>query len=262
MVFDTPVPFREAVRQLAAKKLIPTSMTSQQLQQVNKEIMRRSFTSAQTTIEGLLERYKKGVMSIINPEQVAREGAEFPVTEGFNPASLRGFVKDYLGEIGYTPNEEEEGSITDLSSDKRIDLVVKTNVQLAHGAGRFIQQNNDADVVDLWPALELVRFESREHPRDWEHRWTIAAQVAGDAVAAGILDKTGRMVALKSSGIWQALGDAPDGLGNPYPPFAFNSGMWTEEIDRQEAEELGLLESGEKAEPAEFDLSSLFGGAE
>lgn len=263
MEFDTPIPFREAVKQMAARNVMPTSLTSAELSQVNKEIMRTTFTSAQTTLEALLDAYKKGIESIINPAQVAREGAEQMVTEGFNPASLRAFVKEYLGSISYKPAEGEEGTIKDLSSDGRINLVIKTNTELAHGAGRFVQQNADQDVVDAWPGLELVRYEERAKERDWEQRWRIAAQVAGDPDAAAALELHGRMAALKSSGIWQALGDGAGGyddvLGNPFPPFAFNSGMWTDEVDREDATKLGLLEEGEKAEPANFDLGSLFG---
>jgi hypothetical protein len=263
MDFTQPVSFREAVKQLAAKKVMPTELTSAELAQLNREVMRTSFTSAQTTIEGLLDRYKAGIESIVNPEQVLREGAEQTVTEGHNPATLRTFIKDYLNSISYKPAEGEEGTLKDLSSDKRINLVVKTNVQLAHGAGRFIQENADPDVVDLWPALEFVRFEDRKEPRDWEHRWRIAARTVGDVDAARCLEMEGRMCALKDSEIWQALGDGAGGyvdtLGNPYPPFAFNSGMWTEEVSREEAEGLGLLDKGEKAEPADFDLASLFG---
>lgn len=261
MTFDAPIEFREAVSQLAARKLMPTSLTSAELSQLNKQILRKSFTSAQTTLEGLLERYKAGVESIINPQQVLREGEELTVTEGYNPATLRTFIKDYLREISYEPEEGKEGGIQDLSSNGRINLVIKTNVELQHGAGRFIQQNANEDVVDLWPALELVRFEEREEPRDWEQRWKIASQVANDPGAARVLEETGRMVALKSSGIWQALGDGAGGyldtLGNPFPPFAFNSGMWTEEVDRAESIELGLIGEEEEAAPASFDLGSL-----
>ena len=83
---------------------------------------------------------------------------------------------------------------------------------------------------------------------------------------SGALGLHGRMAALKSSGIWRALGDGEGGfndtLGNPYPPFAFRSGMWTVELDRGEAEELGLLAEGEAAAAADFDLAELFAGAE
>ena len=53
------------------------------------------------------------------------------------------------------------------------------------------------------------------------------------------------MIALKNSDIWDRLGDSttfPDALGNPYPPFAFNSGMGVEDISRAEAERLGVIE--------------------
>ena len=69
------------------------------------------------------------------------------------------------------------------------------------------------------------------------------------------------MVALKSSGIWEALGDGAGGyddtLGNPYPPFAFNSGMWTQDVSRADCESLGLLGSTEKAKAPEFDFANL-----
>lgn len=268
MIFDAPVPFREAVKIAAGKKVMPTSLTSAELSQLNKGILRSSMTSAQTTIEGLLDRYKSGVLGIVKPEQATRvleDGTTTTVTEGFNPAKLRAFIKGYLERITYQAPAGKEGTIEDLSSDGRINLVVKTNVELAQGAGKFVQGNLDEDVIDLWPAWELVRYEERDQPRDWEQRWRIAAQVASDVDAARVLEEEGRMVALKSSGIWDELGDGAGGyldtLGNPYPPFAFNSGMWTEDVSRDEAEELGLLDKGEKAEGAEFDFASLFGAA-
>jgi hypothetical protein len=75
------------------------------------------------------------------------------------------------------------------------------------------------------------------------------------------LEDNGRMVARKDSPIWDSLGDSDlfdDGLDNPFPPFAFNSGMWTEEISRDEAVELGLIDEGDKVEPQELNLESLF----
>jgi hypothetical protein len=62
------------------------------------------------------------------------------------------------------------------------------------------------------------------------------------------------MVARKDSGVWQALGDGAggydsDALHNPYPPFAFNSGMDVQDVDRQDAVELGLLEEDDQVVP-------------
>ena len=256
------LPFFEAVANLKGKGLLPTSLGSAELRQIDSAIKRQSIFSARTTIESYLADIKRTVESVINPQQVTREGADQTVTEGFNPATARQELRRQLAELGYQPAEEDAGMIKDLSSDARIDLVVKTNTELAQGAGAFIKQNSDPDGVDLYPALELYRLEDKQQPRNWEQRWRICAQVVGEVDAARVLEETGRMVALKSSPIWQALGDGEDGsmdtLGNPYPPFAFNSGMWTEEIDRAEAEQLGLLDKGEAAEPAALDVASLF----
>lgn len=70
------------------------------------------------------------------------------------------------------------------------------------------------------------------------------------------------MVALKNSGVWEALGDGAGGyedtLGNSFPPFAFNSGMDCDEVSYQECVELGLLEEGEEVEGADIDPEDLF----
>ena len=267
MTFDTPVSFAEAVKHLAAQGLMPTGLDSAGIRQLDAELRRQSLFSAKTLSEGLLGRYRDVIGSIVDPQQVQREGETQTVTEGYNPATARAAIKEFLGREGYVPEAGTEGTIQDLGSSNRINLVVKTNVQLAHGAGRFVQQNADADVVDLWPALEFVRFEGRKEPRNWDGMnglWEQACRRAGDMDALRVFGETGRMCALKSSGVWAELGNSEyvqGGLDNPFPPFALGSGMGTEEMSREETEEVGLLDKGEKAEPAEFDLATLFGEA-
>ena len=52
------------------------------------------------------------------------------------------------------------------------------------------------------------------------------------------------MVARKDSPVWDKIGDGAGGyrdtLGNPYPPFAFNSGMDWEDVDIDTADGLGI----------------------
>lgn len=251
-----------AIAALQKKGLLPTTLDSAQIKQIAAALRRQSVFSAETTSTYYLQQIKDTVESLINPKQVLREGETQTVTEGFNPATARASLRDVLKKLGYSAAPDIKGSIKDLSSDARLNLVVKTNRELAQGAGHFIAQNADPEVVDEYPALELVRFEDRKEHRDWEQRWRIASQVANDPKAAAALELGGRMVALKSSDIWEELGAGAGGytdtLDNPFPPFAFNSGMWTQEVSRKEAEELGLLEPGEAVEPASLDLASLF----
>ena len=59
------------------------------------------------------------------------------------------------------------------------------------------------------------------------------------------------MVALKTSPIWAALGNGAGGyrdtLGNPFPPFAYGSGLAWADVSRDEAIELGLISSSDAA---------------
>jgi hypothetical protein len=266
MLFDGPVSLTEAVRVMLAKKILPTALDSAGIRSLDAGLRRQSVLSAKTTNAFVLGKYKDVIESILNPKSESESESGRARTVGYNPATGREKIRNFLRSMGYAPTEGEEGSITDLSSDARINLVIDTNVKMAQGAGAFIRQN-DAGVVDEWPALELVRFEDREKPRNWGEttfgsRWMLAAQSCGDIDAAKVFEKTGRMVALKSSAIWQALGDGAGGfddtLGNPFPPFAFNSGMNTLEVSRKEAVEFGLIEPGEQAGPAPLDLTELF----
>ena len=265
------LPFKEAVANLQKKGLLPTTLSSAQIRQLDGALKRQSVFSARTTIDGYLGEIKKTVASIIEPKQVTRmvedeAGNMVPatqtVTEGYNPATARAQLRDTLKKFGYAPDDEDAGTIKDLSSDARLNLVVKTNTELAQGAGAFIQQNLDPDVVDEYPALELVRYEDRVKVRDWESRWQSAAAESGDTDAARVLNESGRMIALKASPIWDSLGNGAGGyddtLGNPFPPFAFNSGMWTEDVSRADAVDLRLIKEGQAAQPAQFDLSELF----
>ena len=275
MDLTNPIPFVEAVQHLLGKGLMPTSLDTVGLRALDAGIRRQAVFSARTLMTDYLAKIKEVTTSDINPSQETRidpdTGESRQVTVGFNPATARQELRDKLAALGYAPSDDEAGTITDLASSERINLVVKTNVELAQGAGNYIAGHDD-DVLDAWPAQELYRQEGRDQPRNWDgrnpqgdktltgfgSRWMFAAQASSDADAARIMEETGRMIALKSSGIWQALGDFEDGLGNPYPPFAFNSGMWVRDVPRKTAVDLGLIEAGEPAAKPALDIASLF----
>ena len=153
---------------------------------------------------------------------------------------------------GYEPAPEDVGTIKDLTSDARLDLMVETNEATAHGHARWVA-DQDPDGMDAFPAQELIRISPAEEPRNWPLRW----MMAGGTVRAG------RMIALKNDPIWDALGSTrlfSDALGNPYPPFAFNSGMDVIDVSRHEAELLGVLPPGAPApKPDERALTDAMG---
>jgi hypothetical protein len=214
--------------------------------------------------EAFVQKFLEGLKSIVKPVEVTREAAQ--VTEGETPSSLVGDLTKFLGRY-----ENPQALVEELNLPFKLD--VATSVM--RGAGRLLAQNFDQDELDEFPALELLRVYERDVPRgfksgpkgtlipvpdnDWPSRFEDACTTACDDDALRVLKETGRMIALKSSGVWDELGsNRDDTLGNSYPPFAFNSGYDVDGVPRKEAEELGLIEPGEKAERADVDFENLF----
>jgi hypothetical protein len=124
-------------------------------------------------------------------------------------------------------------------------LIFKSLIQITNGAGRF-EQGNSPESAEIYPALEFLRVYDREPPETtWSARWQAACVAAADDGAYAFFKKSGRMIALKSSGVWQQLGDGAGGyedtLGNPFPPFAFDSGFDVNVVGRSECQKIGIL---------------------
>ena len=232
-------PFREALAKLAGRAPIGADLSSSQWADVPEALRERAFFSARVTNAQYAQDIKDRVESILNPVQVKRADRVTPanpegyVTEGLNLASARAELKQMLQSIGYDPGAKA-GGLQDLSSDARINLQLEMNVESAQGFGNFLQGQAEG-ALDAFPAQELFRAEDRKDERPWPSRWMQAGgQVFG-----------GRMIALKSSPVWEAI----SAFGTPYPPFDFNSGMWVRDIDRLEAIDLGLMGEADTAEP-------------
>ena len=140
------------------------------------------------------------------------------------------FVSTLREAMGAAPGDS--GELTDITSRKRLELVYDMNVAEASEYGRW-QADQDPDLLDAYPAQELVRIEGREEPRDWAERWA----------AEGGKFYAGRMIALKDDSIWRDISR----FRRPWPPFDFGSGKGVEHVSREDAESLGVLPRGGRA---------------
>lgn len=248
MTFTKPIPFDEAIQSRNVKGLLPTSMSSKQLSRLSTELKERAVFSARTLHAGYLQKANDLFAKIAGgatPEDFERRAAgEEPLLQDIPGARLQ--LRKFLDSIGYRPDPTERGGVTDLSSDRRLNLLLQTNVEMAQGYGQWIA-SQDETTLDNLPALELFRISGAAKPRDWPARWRLAGDASGHAIGDGwTLTEDGRMIALKNHPIWERLGDPDlfdDGLGNPYPPFAFSSGMDVRDITREEAIQLDLIDS-------------------
>lgn len=177
----------------------------------------RAFFSSQVTQTKILYAMRQNVA------ELARGGK--------SESEVRRDLREYLGSIGYDSGDNR-GTIKDLMTKARLDVMIRTNVDQAKGYASHLQATSRVAILTR-PAYKLVRVKQRKMPRDWGARWTAAAQKVGwEGVA-----RNGEMIALKTSPIWTALSR----FGNPFPPFDFNSGMGVEDVKKSYCREIGLL---------------------
>lgn len=220
-------------------------MGSAELAQLEVEIQERSLFSSKTLIESVLEKYLQRIPQILAPRQVRRpdrvtpENPEGWVTEAPDAGTVRLEIRRLLASAGHVTDPDKAGTIQDLSSDPRINLVIDHNVAEARAYGHHIQAT-DPDFADAFPAQELVRMEQRNEPRDWDVIWQSALAEVGDQAAISAYNATGRtrFVARKDSEVWLEISD----FNRPWPPFKFGSGMGLRDVSRREAMDLGLID--------------------
>lgn len=254
--FPAPIRFEEAMRIAQDRELIATGLSSMQLRDLGVDLLQGAVFSARTTDARYVQAIKDWTEALI-------EG-------NANLATARMALESMLDQLGYTPEHgfpgdrqkgvppAERGSLRDLGSETRINLVLNTQVRMMLGAG-FRIAGQQPDRLWQYPCWELVRVASRRVPRGsaeshtegWPARW----RACGGEIVGG------RMIARKDDPIWDRLGDPSifsDGLGNPYPPFAFNSGYGVREESRTESEHLGILDPATAVSAMPVDLLQHF----
>lgn len=229
MDFTEPQPLTDVLARLDAKTPIGSVMRSADWQGMPQQLRDSAFFSAGVTNAAFLAQQKASIRDMISRAREKNEAGEsmWKMDRGQFIKQLR-----VMGEaVGIAHPDGRKGGInekdiTDPLSIARLKLVVNTQLEMAYGQGQYLAAM-DEDVLQEWPAWELVRITPKKAPRDWLARW----QAAGGTLHEG------RMIALKTSPVWTALSR----FGKPHPPFDFNSGMGVEEVDRDTTEQLGLM---------------------
>lgn len=182
----------------------------------------RAFFSSQVTQTKILYTMRQNVADLLK--------------SGKSISEVRRDIRQYLNDIGYAPDPKDAGTIKDLYSKARLDVMVKTNADQARGYATHLRATTPGAIL-AFPAYELIRVEQRKMQRDWSSRWDAAAKKVGYQGVA-----KDRHIALKTSPIWAALSR----FGNPFPPFDFNSGMGVRDVAKSVCREIGLLAKDEQ----------------
>lgn len=217
-----------------SKQVTARAMSTAQWDMVDAQIRERAFFMAGVDNARILSAYRQTAAAIAAGRMSEAEG--------------RRRIREQLAAIGYAPTADDVDTLHDLSSRRRLDVALQTNVNLARGWAE--RRANLGDLTN--PGQELYRQRQARVPRDWTSRWAAAAaDVNWEGVARG-----GSFVALLTSPIWVKLSR----FGYPYPPFDFGSGMRVRPVSYQTCKELGLLDADWMERQREASTESLNAG--
>ena len=235
-------PLQEAIAKIDAKTPVGSALRSKEWEHVPLALRERAQFSAGVesarVLAAIQDRLRRAIAmqrEVVGHDAQGREKTALMDRDTFIAEVRKIAAEEGVQTVGSTG----AGTVQDIRSARRLALIHDMQTRQAHEYARW-KMDQDPDVLDGWPAQRLVRLEPRRVPRNWDARW----QAAGDRVG---WDRALRApkAALKTSPIWQALSR----FGTPWPPFDFGSGMGLEDMDRDEAERLGLLKPDEPVEP-------------
>lgn len=198
-----------ALKKLAGSGRLPGEINSEEQSRIRRSIREQAIFSAKVHKTRILEGIRETTEKVLRKE--------------ISPMEARDVLRGIVEGSGYEVPEGLEGSIQDLTSDQRLDLIVQMNRDMARGYGRYAQAQATLDEFPFW---ELYRQYARREPRDWASRW----------VEAGGQMIDGKMMAPVNSLLWVKLSE----FGTPYPPFDWGSGMGVKRVSRKRVEEAGV----------------------
>lgn len=212
-------PFTDAVDRLAGKTPIASALRTAEWEELAIGLRDRAFFSAGVenlrTLSAMQTKLGEALQPGIDPERAFMDRGKF-VAE----------MRELLG-----APEGDSDELTDLASRRRLELIHDFQTEDAIEGARW-KAAQDPDLLDAFPAQELIRVEGRQEPRDWAARWS----------EAGGRFFGGRMIARKDDPIWERISR----FGRPWPPFDFGSGMGLQDIEREEAIALGLIQDDDE----------------
>jgi hypothetical protein len=219
----------DAVAQLLAKTPVTSPLRTAEWADVPLAIRERAQFSAAVESARVMQAIQDKLLKSVS---LAKERLANGQSAFVDRSSFIGDLRKIAAEEGVG---DGTGSVTDISSRARLGLIYDMQAKSAAEFAAW-KAGQSAGALGAFPAQELIRVESRVEERDWLARW----RGAGGSLPGG------RMIALKNDPIWAAISR----FGTPWPPYDFGSGMGVQDIDRAEAEALGLLQPGENPAPA------------
>ena len=213
------MPFVEAIDKLGAQSPIGAALSSSEWSDLPVELRENAFFSANVESMRFLQSAKDSLGDYLASNVKTLDDGQTLLATGSRAA----FVDQMQRLLGTMGVERGDGGLQDIVSERRLGLIFDIKTQQAGDYG-YWRQGMNPDVLNEFPASRFIRVKSVHEPR------VLHNQFEGQ-------------VFLKTDPIW-ALRINQD-FGVPYGPWGWGCGHDVEDVDRDEAEKLGLIKRGQ-----------------
>jgi hypothetical protein len=224
MQFVKPHLFQEAVEKIGARSPIGSKLTSAEWRDVPVALRERAMFSSQVENVRFLQRARDGIHDFLTASR-DESGALAMDRQRFVKLMSEFALKEGMGPL---EGDSRSSSLQDITSQQRLELIFDTNVRAAQDFGNW-KQGMDPDVLNEFPAQRFIRVIEVDEPRDWHSQFEGGVWLKSDVAA------------------WSRINQD---FGVPWGPWGWGCGHDVEDVDRNEAEALGLIQPAQRAEPA------------
>lgn len=238
MTFTQPIPFEEALDKLGRRSPIGSTLTSEQWGMVPLALRERAMFSSQVENVRFLQRTKDSLTDFLSASREELTLPDGSKTTALKTGSRAQFVEQMrefaIAEgMGDLVPADKRGTIQDITSERRLQIIFDTQVKSATSYGDWLQ-GMDPDVLDEFPAWRFIRVQD-------VHEERVSHRPYEDEVAL----KTALVV-------WKRINED---FGVPWGPWGWGCGHDVEDVSRDEAEDLGLVKPGETVKPVVQDFN-------
>jgi len=242
MIFARPVQMTDALKHATARRVLPLAFSSAEIaQHLPAQIRQRSIISARNIYTSQLAESAALIGRMVQPDVILQADGTLRRAEkgeALGHVKVRSLMRRHLESVGYQAKEGEEGTLTDLASNQRINLVINTQMQMCRQYGRERTRQASA-ILQAFPADKLYRAMTRKDERDWQARWNSAKVSTPGTKATVATSSAGPFIAPANDPIWVAISR----FGNPFPPFDYMSGMRKRGVLASEAARHGITDT-------------------
>jgi hypothetical protein len=217
------MPFTEAVDKLGDQTPVGAALSSSEWHDVPVALRDNAFFSANVESIRFLQRAQDSLGDFLAGNVKTLDDGQTLLATGGRAAFVDQMQKFLQGE-GVV---RTDGGLTDITSGRRLGLIFDIKVQQSGDYG-YWRQGMDPDVLNEFPAMRFIRVKDVKEPRQSHEQYQ-------------------DQVYLKTDPIWARVINADFGV--PYGPWGWGCGHEVEDVDRDEAESLGLVQPGQIISP-------------